>query len=105
MINTEIIVSQPITPSPKLVPELEMKNKSIPRVANIFGHTVSSQKFGAILDISNSTHKTIDFAVNEISDGFPDVILVLAPGCGMKEGNGDAVRIVTGRQFEKNVEE
>ncbi|MEM6885732.1 MAG: hypothetical protein AAF571_11920 [Verrucomicrobiota bacterium] len=74
-----------------------------PRTANIFGRTVSAAKFGAILDISFSTHDTIDTAINEIQSGFPDSILVLAPGCGMT--SDDKGEVVPGKKFEKNMDD
>ncbi|MEM6885731.1 MAG: hypothetical protein AAF571_11915 [Verrucomicrobiota bacterium] len=74
-----------------------------PRTANIFGRTVSAANFGAVLDISYSTHGTIDAAVDEIKGGFPDAILVLAPGCEMspkKKGE-----VLKGREFEKDIKD
>ncbi|MEM1156824.1 MAG: hypothetical protein AAF649_09595 [Verrucomicrobiota bacterium] len=74
-----------------------------PRTANIFGKTVSASNFGAILDISYSTHKTINVAVNEIKSGFPDATLVLVPGCGVKESQSGSV--IKGMAFEKNIKD
>ncbi|MEM6821579.1 MAG: hypothetical protein AAF558_06540 [Verrucomicrobiota bacterium] len=89
---------------PKMVPKsASKKGPGVARVANIFGRQVEAAKFGAILDISFSTHKTIDVAVAEINKGFPDAILVLAPGCGMlPKQKGE---IVAGKEFEKNIKD
>jgi len=81
----------------------DKKGPGIPRTANIFGRTVQSAKFGAILDISFSTHSTIDVAVNEITEGFPDAVLVLAPGCGMNATKGG--EIIEGQLYEKNLKD
>ena len=72
-----------------------------PRTANIFGRTVSASNFGAMLDISNSTHKTINVAVAEIRAGFPDAILVLVPGCGINPA--EKGKVIKGDEFEKNI--
>ncbi len=74
-----------------------------PRVANIFGRTVTSSRFGAILDISNSTHRTIDVAINEINNGFPEALLMLAPGCGMDPSQKGEV--IEGTQFTNNLQD
>ncbi|MEM6884214.1 MAG: hypothetical protein AAF571_04225 [Verrucomicrobiota bacterium] len=71
-----------------------------PRTANIFGRTVSAANFGAILDISGSTHKTIDVAVNEIKSGFPDALLVLTPGCSLSQSS--EADVIDGITFKKN---
>lgn len=72
------------------------------RTANIFGREVTAGKLGAILDISQSTRKTIDAAVMEIENGFPDAVLVLAPGCGMKqEQKGE---VIAGKKFEQGLD-
>ncbi|MEM6885733.1 MAG: hypothetical protein AAF571_11925 [Verrucomicrobiota bacterium] len=74
-----------------------------PRTANIFGRTVSAANFGAILDISFSTHDTIDTAVDEIKSGFPDAILVLAPGCGMDKSAAGGV--IKGKDFQRDIKD
>ncbi len=79
------------------------KGPGTPRTANIFGRTVSASNFGAILDISFSTHNTIDTAVNEIKEGFPDAILVLAPGCGMNAK--ETGEVIDGKTFGKNIDD
>lgn len=64
---------------------------------------LKARKFGAILDISYSTHATIGNAVREINEGFPEALLVLAPGCGMVQSNTGGV--ITGKTFSKNIED
>lgn len=53
------------------------------KVGKIFGVTVAGKKLGVVLDVSFSTHKVIDIAIEEIQRAFPDAIIVLVPGCGM----------------------
>ena len=73
------------------------------RTATIFGRNVSASNFGAILDISFSTHKSIDRAVDEINNGFPDAILMLAPGCGMKKA--ETGQVIEGKAFEDDIKD
>jgi hypothetical protein len=81
------------------------KGPGTPRTANIFGRSISASNFGAVLDISNSTHGTIDIAVKEIKDGFPDAILVLAPGCKINDKKSTKGEVVAGGKFEKDEKE
>jgi len=75
----------------------------VPRTANIFGRQISASKFGAILDVSFSTHNTLPVAITEITEGFPDAIIMLAPGCGMKSGK--EAEIINGDEFTEAIEE
>ncbi len=75
----------------------------VPRTANIFGRQVAAAQFGAVLDVSYSTHKTIDKAIKEIETAFPDAILVVASGCGMSYGKKS--EMIEGGQFAANIEE
>ncbi|MEM6821578.1 MAG: hypothetical protein AAF558_06535 [Verrucomicrobiota bacterium] len=90
---------------PKIVPKTSVSKKGpgVARVANIFGRQVEAAKFGAIVDISFSTHSTIDSAVREIKEGFPEAILILAPGCGMSSNQKG--EMVSGEEFEKNIKD
>jgi len=83
-------------------PEKKM-GPGIVRTANIFGKTVQSARFGAVLDISFSTHSTIDAAVREITEGFPDALIVLAPGCGI-QANAPG-EIIDGEKYNQNIED
>ncbi|MEM6885730.1 MAG: hypothetical protein AAF571_11910 [Verrucomicrobiota bacterium] len=74
-----------------------------PQVGVVFQDTYHARQFGAILDISYSTHGTIGEAVNEIKNGFPNAMLVLTPGCGMSKDHSG--HVVTGNQFSQNIEE
>jgi len=96
---------------PKNTPQTELnrqqdsparKGPGVPRTANIFGRVVEATRFGAILDISSSTHQTIDVAVREITSGFPDALLVLASGCGMTEKSKGEV--IDGETYERELD-
>lgn len=54
--------------------------------ANLFGTEVTATKLGVILDISFSTHRAIDKVLTEINKEFKDAIIVLVPGCSMRNG-------------------
>ncbi|MEM6821580.1 MAG: hypothetical protein AAF558_06545 [Verrucomicrobiota bacterium] len=73
------------------------------KAASIFGRQIIASKFGAVLDISNSTHETIDVAIREIQQGFPGAIMVLAPGCGME--SKQTGQIIEGQDFEDNIDQ
>lgn len=60
------------------------------RTAMIFGRKVEATKLGVILDVSGSGHPHLAGAVTEIQQAFPDAILLLYPGCGMTDFQGDS---------------
>ncbi len=53
--------------------------------ANLFGTEVTATKLGVVLDISFSTHRAIDKVVTEIDKKFKDAIIVLVPGCQIRD--------------------
>lgn len=61
------------------------------RWATIFGKRIMAARLGVILDFSASAYPHLPGAVEEIQRGFSDAILILYPGCGMVqfEGNSD----------------
>lgn len=70
---------------------------------SIFGVTIEAENLGVILDVSYSTHKVIDQAIVEIQKAFPDAVIVLGPGCGMKEGRAEA-DVLSASKFERERE-
>lgn len=77
------------------------------KMGTLFGKQIRSAKLGVVFDVSFSTHKTIDSALQEIEKNFPDAIVVLAPGCGIQKGkNGKRVggKVVEGGDYLKNLE-
>jgi hypothetical protein len=66
--------------------------------ATIFGKSIKASKLGVILDVSHSTHNLIDYAIEEIQSGFPDAILVYAPGCEISARESE---IVPASEFEE----
>ncbi|MGA0368684.1 MAG: hypothetical protein ACO3N7_04460 [Kiritimatiellia bacterium] len=71
--------------------------------ASIFGVTIEAENLGVILDVSYSTHRVIDAAIVEIQKAFPDAIIVLGPGCGMKNGREEA-EVLSASKFEREKE-
>jgi hypothetical protein len=62
------------------------------KAATIFGRKVEANKIGVVFDISFSTHELVDKALLEIERGFPDAVVVLAPGCGISgKAKGDVM--------------
>jgi len=61
------------------------------RWATIFGKRIMAARLGVILDFSASAYPHLPGAVEEIQRGFSDAVLILYPGCGMVqfEGNSD----------------
>jgi hypothetical protein len=61
--------------------------------ATIFGKSIKASKLGVVLDVSHSTHAPgiIDYAIEEIQNGFPDALLVYAPGCEISNRESEIV--------------
>jgi hypothetical protein len=74
------------------------------RGGSIFGVTIEAENLGVILDVSYSTHRVIDEAIVEIQKAFPDAIIVLGPGCGMREGREEA-DVLSASKFDREREE
>jgi hypothetical protein len=66
--------------------------------ATIFGKSIKASRLGVILDVSFSAHPLLDYAIEEIQKGFPDAILMFAPGC---ELNDRPTEIVPVGEYEK----
>lgn len=81
----------------------DITKTTAPPTIILFDTPIEAKKFGAVLDISFSAHGTIDGALNEIKNGFPDAVLVLAPGCGMRPAEKGMV--VLGQKFEDEIED
>lgn len=103
------------------VAPIKQKNVSIPGVSaglgdglglggmgmgkgSIFGVTIEAENLGVILDVSYSTHRVIDKAIIEIQKAFPDALIVLGPGCGMREGREEA-EVLSAAKFEREKED
>jgi hypothetical protein len=74
------------------------------RGGSIFGVQIEAENLGVILDVSYSTHGVIDKAVVEIQKAFPDAIIVLGPGCGMRGGREEA-DVLSAAKFERERED
>lgn len=72
--------------------------------ASIFGMKIEAENLGVILDVSYSTHRVIDEAIVEILKAFPDAIIVLGPGCGMRQGDEEA-DILSASKFDRERDE
>lgn len=59
------------------------------RWATIFGRRIMASRLGVILDFSASAYPHLAGAVDEIQRGFSDAILILYPGCGMVQFEGN----------------
>ena len=59
--------------------------------ATVFGIEVSATKLGVVLDVSRSTHSTIDRVIDEIQKEFKDAVIVFTPGCFVFGGSGEVV--------------
>jgi hypothetical protein len=53
--------------------------------ANLFGTEVTANKLGVVLDISFSTHRSIDKVVTEIDKKFKDAVIILVPGSQIRD--------------------
>lgn len=73
---------------------------------SLFGKEIQAAKLGVVFDVSFSTHKTIDAALQEIQQSFSDAIIVLAPGCGMLseiDNKKVAGKVLGGGEFMENL--
>jgi len=93
----------PAMPGVKSINSGQNSGQADARVARIFDREITASRFGAILDVSFSTHRTLPVAITEITKGFPDAILMLAPGCGMK--SSDKATIVEGDLYTDAIED
>jgi len=66
--------------------------------ANLFGKSVQASKLGVILDVSFSTHDVLSAVIDEIQSGFPDALIVFAPGCAIDDRDNELVPI---KDYEK----
>lgn len=71
---------------------------------SIFGVKIEAENLGVILDVSYSTHGVIDEAIVEIQKAFPDALIVLGPGCGMRSGRPDG-EVISASKFDRNRED
>ncbi|HKK18140.1 MAG TPA: hypothetical protein VJ952_05615 [Opitutales bacterium] len=70
--------------------------------ANLFGKSVQAESLGVILDVSFSTHDVLSAVIDEIQSGFPDAIIVFAPGCAIDDRKNELVPI---KDYEKTAED
>jgi hypothetical protein len=66
--------------------------------ASIFGKSIKASKLGVVLDVSFSAHPLLDYAITEIQNGFPDAILMFAPGCELNDRPSEIVPV---KEYEK----
>lgn len=66
--------------------------------ADLFGKQIQANTLGVILDISFSTHDVLSAVIDEIQKGFPDALIVFAPGCAINERKNELVPI---KDYEK----
>ncbi|MFO8026708.1 MAG: hypothetical protein R6U56_03485 [Opitutales bacterium] len=66
--------------------------------ADLFGKQVEANKLGVILDVSFSTHNVLSAVIDEIQSGFPDALIVFAPGCAIDDRDNELVPI---KDYEK----
>lgn len=71
-------------------------------VATVFDKKVEAQRLGVILDVSFSTHGVISHVIEEIQKGFPDALIVFAPGCAIDDRKNELVPI---SDYEKTAKE
>jgi len=69
--------------------------------ADLFGKTVQAGKLGVVLDVSFSTHNVLSAVIDEIQRGFPDALIVFAPGCAMNDSKNVLVPV---SEYEKTAE-
>jgi len=70
--------------------------------ANLFGKSVQAESLGVILDVSFSTHDVISAVIDEIQSGFPEALIVFAPGCGILDCDNELVPI---KDYQKTAED
>lgn len=61
--------------------------------ADLFGKQIQANKLGVILDVSFSTHDVLSSVIEEIEKGFPDALIVFAPGCAIDGRKNELVPI------------
>ncbi|MEM9446409.1 MAG: hypothetical protein AAGA18_13780 [Verrucomicrobiota bacterium] len=64
---------------------------------NLFGMKVKAEKLGVVLDVSFSTHGLLTNVIEQITSQFSGSVIILAPGCGMRDdSDGD---VLSGMKF------
>lgn len=70
--------------------------------ADLFGKQIEANTLGVILDVSFSTHNVLSAVIDEIQKGFPDAIIVFAPGCAIDKRDNEIVPI---KDFERTAKD